>query len=89
MILSYDMILENLPRTSRQTHKQTNRQRIQLQRPLLSPVDRRGERANNLIISDEARDNEYSCEQCDYTTTIIEYLTQHINSKHQGMGIVR
>ena len=46
MILSYDMILENLPRTSRQTHKQTNRQRIQLQRPLLSPVDRRGERAN-------------------------------------------
>ena len=46
MILSYDMILENLPTTSRQTHKQTNRQRIQLQRPLLSPVDRRGERAN-------------------------------------------
>ena len=46
MILSYDMILENLPRTSRQTHKQTNRQIIQLQRPLLSPVDRRGERAN-------------------------------------------
>ena len=46
MILSYYMILENLPRTSRQTHKQTNRQRIQLQRPLLSPVDRRGERAN-------------------------------------------
>jgi len=42
--------LENLPRTDRQTdkqtNKQTNRQRIQLQRPLLSPVDRRGERAN-------------------------------------------
>ena len=69
MILSYDMILENLQRTNRQTDKQTdrqtenskpeatlipvdrrgeraNRQRIQLQRPLLSPVDRRGERAN-------------------------------------------
>ena len=26
MILSYDMILENLPRTSRQTDKHTNRQ---------------------------------------------------------------
>ena len=41
---------ENLQRTSRQTNKQTNkqtnRQRIQIQRPLLSPVDRRGERAN-------------------------------------------
>ena len=77
MILSYDMILENLPRTDRQTDKQTenskpeatlipvdrggeranfrrtenkeqrtDRQRIQLQRPLLSPVDHRGERAN-------------------------------------------
>ena len=50
MILSYDMILENLPRTdrqiNRQTNKQTNKQRIQLQRPLLSPVDHRGERAN-------------------------------------------
>ena len=42
--------LENLQRTDKQTdkqtNKQTNRQRIQLQRPLLSPVDRRGERAN-------------------------------------------
>ena len=28
------------------TDPQTDRQRIQLQRPLLSPVDRRGERAN-------------------------------------------
>ena len=35
--------LENLLRTNKQTH----RQRIQLQRQLLSPVDRRGERANN------------------------------------------
>jgi len=33
--------------TDRQTDKQTDRQRIQLQRPLLSPVDRGGERANN------------------------------------------
>ena len=33
---------------NRHTHKHTNRQRIQLQRPLLSPVDRRGERANTL-----------------------------------------
>ena len=32
--------------TNKQTDRQTNRQRIQLQRPLLSPVDRRGERAN-------------------------------------------
>jgi len=31
---------------NRQTDKQTNKQRFQLQRPLLSPVDRRGERAN-------------------------------------------
>ena len=38
--------LENLPRTDKQTDTQTDRQRIQLQRPLLSPVDRRGERAN-------------------------------------------
>ena len=35
--------------TNRQMHKQTNRQRIQLQRPFLSPVDRRGERANSTI----------------------------------------
>ena len=34
--------------TDRQTDKQTDRQRIQIQRPLLSPVDRRGERANIL-----------------------------------------
>ena len=32
---------------NKQTDKQTNTQRIQLQRPLLSPVDRGGERANN------------------------------------------
>ena len=32
--------------TNRQTSRQTDRQRIQLQRPLISPVDRRGERAN-------------------------------------------
>ena len=32
--------------TNRQTDKQTDRQRIQIQRPLLSPVDRWGERAN-------------------------------------------
>ena len=31
---------------NKQTSRQTDRQRIQLQRPLLSPVDRRGERAN-------------------------------------------
>ena len=43
MILSYDMILENFRRTE---NRQTDIQRIQLQRPLLSPVDRRGERAN-------------------------------------------
>ena len=33
------------------TNRQTDRQRIQLQRPLLSPVDRRGERANKVSIS--------------------------------------
>ena len=32
--------------TNRKTDRQTNKQRIQIQRPLLSPVDRRGERAN-------------------------------------------
>ena len=31
---------------NKQTNKQTNKQRFQIQRPLLSPVDRRGERAN-------------------------------------------
>ena len=48
MILSYDMILENFVRTDREqtNREQTDRQRIQLQRPLLSSVDRRGERAN-------------------------------------------
>ena len=35
----------------RQTDKQTHRQRIQLQRPLLSPVDRRGERANIYLVT--------------------------------------
>ena len=35
---------------NRQTHRQTDRQRIQLQRQLLSPVDRRGEWANNCFI---------------------------------------
>ena len=39
--------LENFRRT--ENGEQTDRQRIQLQRPLLSPVDRRGERANNTI----------------------------------------
>ena len=42
--------LENLLRTDRHTDKQTDRQRIQLQRPILSPVDRRGERANTTQI---------------------------------------
>merc|ERR1712089_49512 len=41
--------LENLLRTNRQTDRQTHRQRIQLQRPLLSPVDCRGEWANKLF----------------------------------------
>ena len=41
--------LENLQRT----HRQTDRQRIQNLRPLLSPVDRRGERANNCLQSSE------------------------------------
>ena len=47
MILSYDMILENLLRTDKQTHKQTNTQ-IENSKPeaTLIPVDRRGERAN-------------------------------------------
>ena len=43
MILSYDMILENLPRTNRQTDKQTENSKPEA---TLIPVDRRGERAN-------------------------------------------
>ena len=42
MILSYDMILENLPRTHRQTKKQTENSKP---KATLIPVDRRGERA--------------------------------------------
>ena len=40
--------LENLGRTDRQRteNRQTDRQKIQLQRQLLSPVDRQGEQAN-------------------------------------------
>ena len=48
MILSYEMILENFRRT--ENRQRTDRQRIQLQRPLLSPVDRQGERANTLLV---------------------------------------
>ena len=38
--------LENLLRTENREQRTENRHRIQLQRPLLSPVDRRDERAN-------------------------------------------
>ena len=49
MILSYDMILQNLRKTDRQI---TDREQTEnRQRPLLSPVDHRGERANCLEIS--------------------------------------
>ena len=41
--------LENFRRT--ENREQTDRQRFQLQRPLLSPVDRRGERANMIVQS--------------------------------------
>ena len=44
---------------------------------------------DNLITTDEARDNEYTFEQCDYTTNIIESQTQHIKSKHQGLSTVK
>ena len=43
MILSYDMILENLPRTDRHTQTQTENSKPEA---TLIPVDRRGERAN-------------------------------------------
>ena len=48
MILSYDMILENLGRTDRE---QTDRQ-TENSKPVatLIPVDSRGERANNLFL---------------------------------------
>ena len=42
----------------------------------------------NLIITDEARENKYCCEQCDYTTTSIESLTQHMKPKHEGLDTV-
>ena len=42
----------------------------------------------NLIITDEARNIEYCCEQCDYTTTLIEFLTEHKNDKHKGLNTV-
>ena len=35
--------------TNKQTNKHTNTQRFQIQRPLLSPVDCRGERANIIL----------------------------------------
>ena len=37
---------------------------------------------DNVIITDEARDSEYCCERCDYTTTILEYLIRHKKIKH-------
>ena len=42
--------LENLRRTENREQRTENRQRIQLQRPLLSPVDCQGERANMSFI---------------------------------------
>ena len=46
-MMSYHMILENLPRTNGKTDKQTHRQ-TENSKPeaTLIPVDRRGERAN-------------------------------------------
>ena len=46
MILSYDMILENLPRTNKQTNKQTENSKPEA---TLIPVDCRGERVNYLF----------------------------------------
>ena len=43
MILSYDMILENLPRTNTHTDRQTENSKPEA---TLIPVDRRGEWAN-------------------------------------------
>ena len=58
---------------------------------------------DNPIIIEETGDNEcrdgcaslslmedvtYSCEQCDYMTTVNITLTQHIESNHQGLGKV-
>ena len=56
--ISYDIIILYDIRkfASRQTHKQTNRQRIQLQRPLLSSVDRRGEGANCVNCMNDAEE---------------------------------
>ena len=47
MTLLHDMVLENFEEDREQkTDREIHRLRIQLQRPLLSPVDCRGERAN-------------------------------------------
>ena len=47
IILSYDMILENLLRTNRQTNKQTENSKPEA---TLIPVDRWGERANKGVL---------------------------------------
>ena len=51
MILSYDMILENFRRTDREQRTE-NREQTENSKPeaTLIPADRRGERANNVII---------------------------------------
>ena len=46
MTLLHDMMLENYENREQKTDREIHRLRIQLQRPLLSPVDCRGERAN-------------------------------------------
>ena len=53
MTLLHDMVLENFEEDREQkTDREIHRLRIQLQRPLLSPVDCRGERANTDLFSD-------------------------------------
>ena len=46
MILSYDMILENLLRTDKQTNRQTENSKPEA---TLIPADSRGERANGIL----------------------------------------
>ena len=53
MTLLHDMVLENFEEDREQkTDREIHRLRIQLQRPLLSPVDYRDERANTDLFSD-------------------------------------
>ena len=81
MILSYDMILENLPRTDRQTNKQTENSKPEA---TLIPVDRRGERANRQTENSNTEAILISCGSSggagQYNTETNEYIDRERDS---------